>query len=632
MDCDSVSWTVWRLQSTWQYLTQARRQRMNELVDLMNTKLEAAVVRAGKRVVFVNYDSTVERIGGRYCTPGSDENAGRSADRDYAFFYQMETHDKPLLEPGAYPPRNEIVYHHDELRKRDAFEGSNDTLGAVIGSWIGEALKDHPDLELRDDNVNQELIAEVEAERNELRKREIRVQRAVKPHIRGSSRSAASRRGWNLTSDGASSPTNSMPHPLGSGIAWNGSLASNFSMSNSTHQHFFITDWLKKRFVPDSVSRVFHPTQAGHFLIANAVMWHMASVQNPGSMGPEVETLASLALTCPVPPAPICQGSGTDTWSDRDATVSAISEVCSKGEHINGAAGQLTSEVYDNGSLNYVNLSMAWNASSAIGDGTCKTYFMTALDSCDTDSGLKHGGSIGFLDAVLKITPLVVQREWDGGRPDDHVCNGLDNGKYIKQSLLASNIQDYCSKSAANPVADSDSLFSLDYNVDTPSAVTISTRWPSGDHHFRVFEEECNYYLNTTMDGCDTANNAMNWKHGGRMSDNNNVVYTITPLTNRPSAPDSMQASCTWKFALAHDQFTVKGGGWADVDNGKELMKQLGGCGAMTSPRFNYLPSPDGVNEFVAKGVLPNTMKGGCLERAIVSAGGPQIKCKRLWW
>ncbi|KAH0017849.1 hypothetical protein KCU78_g7397, partial [Aureobasidium melanogenum] len=628
-DCDSVSWSMWFLESTWQYLTQARRQRMNELVDMMNAKLEAAVAKAGKQVVFVNYDSYVDMLNGRYCTPGFDENAGKSADRDYAFFYQMHTEDKPLLQPGAYPPKNEPP-DHDELRKREGSAETNDTLGAVIGGWIETALKDNPDLQLRNDNANEDLIAEVEAEKQELRKRGIKARRAVRPHIRGSTSSEILRRGWNNTSNGNASTTGSELRPISSGVTLNASLASNFSI-NSTHQKFFLTDWIgdliKWRFVPDSVSRVFHPTQAGHFLIANAVLWNMASVQNPGLMSPEVKTLESLEATCPVPPAPMCEGSSTNTWADRDVTVSAISEFCSKGENVNGAAGQLTSGVYEDGSLNYVNLSIAWNASSAIGDGTCKTYFMTALDSCDTDSGLKHGGSIGYMGAELSITPLVVQREWDRGRPDYHVCNDLDNNKYVKQSLLASNIQDYCSKSAANSVASSDHLFSMDYNVGTPSAVTISTKWPTGDRHFQIFEEECNYYLNTVMNGCDTADNVMNWKHGGYMSDNNDVIYTITPLAERPPPPDTIQASCTFKFSWFHHYFTVSGGGWADVDNGKELMKQLGGCGLMTSPHFHYLSPPEGVNEFWGDGSLPQTMKPGCIERAIATAGGPKIKC-----
>lgn len=608
---------------------------MNELVDLMNTKLQAAVVRAGKQVVFVNYDSTVDMLSGRYCIPGFDESAGKSADRDYAFFYQMKTHDKPLLKPGAYPPRNEIPDDHfRDLKKRDVSAESNDTLGAVIGSWIQEALRDNPELQLKDDNANQDLIAEVAVERIELRKRELNVQRRVNPHSRGSLRSIALRRGWNLTSDGTASPTDSLIQPLSSGAAWNGSSASNFSISNSTHQHFFLTDWLGhifKSFVPDSVSRVFHPTQAGHFLIANAVMWHMASVQNPGSIGPEVETLASLELSCPIPPTPKCKGSGTDTWSDRDATVSAISEFCSQGENINGAAGHLVSEVYGNDSLSYVNLSVTWNATSAMGDGTCKTYFMTALDSCDTDSGLKHGGSIEYRDAELTITPLVVQREWEGGRPDYHVCNGLDHKKYVRQSLLASNIQDYCSKSGNNSIANDDFLFSLDYNVGTPNAVTISTQWPIGNRHFKIFEEECNYYLRTVMDGCETADNAMNWKHGGYMSDNNNVLYTITPLFDRPPAPDSPQASCTLPPSRNKlGPFTISGSGWADIDNGKELMKQLNRCGWRSSyGTFSYLLSPDGKSEFVVTDTAPNFLTNGCFERAIRKAGGPKIKCAR---
>ena len=97
--CDKVSWHVWVNLFSRQYLTRPRRQKMNDLVDAVNQKLEDAVKRAGSAVVFIAYDNYVETLSGRYCEPGRDENKGRSANRELLFFYQMKTSDKPILPP-----------------------------------------------------------------------------------------------------------------------------------------------------------------------------------------------------------------------------------------------------------------------------------------------------------------------------------------------------------------------------------------------------------------------------------------------------------------------------------------------------------------------------------------------------
>lgn len=107
-DCDTVSWAVWARKASWQYLTQSNRQRMNDLVDMMNVKLQAAVDRAGEQVVFVNYDSYLDTIDGRFCMPGIDESAGKGSQREYLFFYEMKTTESALLVPGQDPPKTEL--------------------------------------------------------------------------------------------------------------------------------------------------------------------------------------------------------------------------------------------------------------------------------------------------------------------------------------------------------------------------------------------------------------------------------------------------------------------------------------------------------------------------------------------
>lgn len=119
-NCDSVTWKVW-LGFKSQYLTQARRQRMNDLVDAMNAKVKEAVDRAGPQVVFIDYDPYVGYLNGRYCLPGSDEsNKDKSlgANRDLLFFYEMSTQDTPIMAPGEDDWRS-------GLRRRDDNDASD---------------------------------------------------------------------------------------------------------------------------------------------------------------------------------------------------------------------------------------------------------------------------------------------------------------------------------------------------------------------------------------------------------------------------------------------------------------------------------------------------------------------------
>ncbi|KAL5359299.1 Spherulation-specific family 4-domain-containing protein [Aspergillus floccosus] len=87
-ECDSVSWTTWL-----KYLTKAHRKKMNDLVDAVNSKIAAAVNRAGSQVKFINYDSYVGYFGGRFCETGVDESTSESNTRVGLMFYELNTLD-----------------------------------------------------------------------------------------------------------------------------------------------------------------------------------------------------------------------------------------------------------------------------------------------------------------------------------------------------------------------------------------------------------------------------------------------------------------------------------------------------------------------------------------------------------
>ena len=123
----------------------------------------------------------------------------------------------------------------------------------------------------------------------------------------------------------------------------------------------------------------------------------------------------------------------------------------------------------------------------------------------------------------------------------------------------------------------------------------------------------------------------MNWKHGGTISDNNGVKYTISPTRDRPSAPSSPLGGCRAVWHWWGYSWDVWGGGFANSDRGQAkggLLAQIRGCGAVTGSTFDYYDTAqeNGI-EWHASGTLPLFISDHCLARAVRSAGGFESNC-----
>ncbi|KAG8667842.1 hypothetical protein FPOAC2_13044 [Fusarium poae] len=97
------------------------------------------------------------------------------------------------------------------------------------------------------------------------------------------------------------------------------------------------------------------------------------------------------------------------------------------------------------------------------------------------------------------------------------------------------------------------------------------------------------------------------------------VTVTAQPDPTPEARCIQMGAGVSWKFVI------VRILNWAD-DGGAKLKKEESGCGGITEWEWQ-----SGDNSNLGHEVsfnLPLFMKSGCVERAIVSAGGPSIKCK----
>ncbi|KAH8421671.1 Glycoside hydrolase [Colletotrichum scovillei] len=109
---------------------------------------------------------------------------------------------------------------------------------------------------------------------------------------------------------------------------------------------------------------------------------------------------------------------------------------------------------------------------------------------------------------------------------------------------------------------------------------------------------------------------------------------TPDPTSTPPPAPEptpdpvptpTPTADCAFWDSLVAWQFEIYNiEGWV-TDGGKKLKEEEGGCGAMTGWNWEEATSTRGAQVHF---YLPFFMADGCVERAIVSAGGPKIPCK----
>jgi hypothetical protein len=96
------------------------------------------------------------------------------------------------------------------------------------------------------------------------------------------------------------------------------------------------------------------------------------------------------------------------------------------------------------------------------------------------------------------------------------------------------------------------------------------------------------------------------------------------PPEKQPEPAKPKKADCLQSYAafFLHYWIEASDKSWGTED-GAKLKEELGGCGAITGW------STYGGTSYNYELNLPVTMAAGCVERAIKSAGGPDISCRK---
>ncbi|KAF1967013.1 SGNH hydrolase [Bimuria novae-zelandiae CBS 107.79] len=132
--CDNVTWAVWsRVESSKQYLKLELRAALNEMVRAVNTVLTSVVADAGPNVRFIDYNTYIEALRGRYCEAGVVEPA---PNRPALAFYEWDT-----VDPGEDPKR---------LRNRTGEDVPKGSFEGDIAEWINKTLQEHPEWEFEE--------------------------------------------------------------------------------------------------------------------------------------------------------------------------------------------------------------------------------------------------------------------------------------------------------------------------------------------------------------------------------------------------------------------------------------------------------------------------------------------------
>jgi chitinase len=102
---------------------------------------------------------------------------------------------------------------------------------------------------------------------------------------------------------------------------------------------------------------------------------------------------------------------------------------------------------------------------------------------------------------------------------------------------------------------------------------------------------------------------------------------TTKPSSTAPPPPPpkpTPEATCEYFYGgVLYEFFIYYISGWDTDDLEGHLHDEENGCGALTGWDWDYAHAKDPSVAFN----LPLFIKDGCVERAIVSAGGPKISC-----
>ncbi|KAE9983375.1 hypothetical protein EG328_010012 [Venturia inaequalis] len=212
-------------------------------------------------------------------------------------------------------------------------------------------------------------------------------------------------------------------------------------------------------------------------------------------------------------------------------------------------------------------------------------------------------------------------------------CAGNPN-EYIDSTILDRYGPDFCTEVTTKYKAGTQGSFGQTFAKGTPSEFNLELSWSDrATFSNDAVDQQCLDAIGRTTHNCDTASR---WKSGGyyTISDGEDDVFTylVKPNKERPPVPTALPATCKVAYKFLYNSFWIKGGGWADDEERRDLLAaNVRRCGAVTAWRFDWYGVGGGSEgmEWEAYGRLPVWMgTWNCVAKAVVDSGGrADVEC-----
>lgn len=169
--------------------------------------------------------------------------------------------------------------------------------------------------------------------------------------------------------------------------------------------------------------------------------------------------------------------------------------------------------------------------------------------------------------------------------------------------------------------------YSKSYDQGTPKehdyVVTLSNDVSALDN------DQCVESMKKLINSCDTEDNPMNWKGGGRyIRDDGDYKYELNPRRSNRSWPHVPYGRCEGWYKVFFGQYEVEGTGFATWDHGqKTMLPNMNGCYGLgtTASKFEYHDNPADHNgyEWKASFKTPIWVRARCWNNnKVVQASG----------
>ncbi|KAH6684920.1 SGNH hydrolase-type esterase domain-containing protein [Plectosphaerella plurivora] len=215
---------------------------------------------------------------------------------------------------------------------------------------------------------------------------------------------------------------------------------------------------------------------------------------------------------------------------------------------------------------------------------------------------------------------------------DEFLCySKVDSRHYVSADRADLSYEKFCKE--VTKEHDRDTInwdYSAKYDEGTPEEHEYLVQMQNGASEFD--EDECIESMKKLIHSCDTSDNPMNWKQGGRYTRaSGDVVYELNPRrNNRPwPPPKKAYGRCEGWYKLILSAYTIEGAGFATWDHGqKTMLPKMGDCYGLgtTRWRFEYYDRPQDHNGYEWKATFntPVFVRARCFKnnKVVEGAGG----------